>query len=54
MKQLKREKPTGASKHERKNGQKRIENKRQHLKVLVKYIDKDYAQVKKRFRSHPN
>jgi 5'-deoxynucleotidase YfbR-like HD superfamily hydrolase len=48
MKQLKKEKATAADKRERKRQQKRIEEKRQHLKVLVKYLDKDYAQVKNR------
>jgi len=48
VKKLKKQKPTGNDKKERKKDQKRIEGKRQHLKVLVKYLDKDYAQVKKR------
>lgn len=47
LKQLKKEKPSKAGKQERKKEQKRIETKRQHLKVLVKYIDKDYADIKK-------
>ncbi|OHF02950.1 ATPase [Colletotrichum orchidophilum] len=34
-------------KKRRKTFKKDIENKRQHLKVLLKYLDKDYAQVKK-------
>ncbi|KXX79222.1 hypothetical protein MMYC01_205635 [Madurella mycetomatis] len=47
MKELKKTKATKGDKHDRKKEQKRIESKRQHLKVLVKYIDKDYADVKK-------
>jgi hypothetical protein len=47
-KALKREKPSGSDKHERKKQQKQIEAKRRHLKVLIKYIDKDYADIKKR------
>lgn len=46
LKELKKAKPSGADKHERKKQQKRIDGKRQHLKILVKYIDKDYDQVK--------
>ncbi|KAJ9142946.1 AAA family ATPase [Pleurostoma richardsiae] len=46
MKGLRKAKPTGADKRERKKDQKRIEVKRQHLKILIKYIDKDYEQVK--------
>ncbi|KAL2874887.1 hypothetical protein SGCOL_009865 [Colletotrichum sp. CLE4] len=34
-------------KKERKKFKNDIENKRQHLKVLLKYLDKDYAEVKK-------
>jgi hypothetical protein len=48
MKQLKKQKATGSDKRERKKEQKRIDDKRQHLKVLIKYINKDYAQVKNR------
>ncbi len=40
---------TKGDKHERKKQQKRIETQRQHLKVLVQYIDKDYADIKKRY-----
>ncbi|KAK3943231.1 hypothetical protein QBC46DRAFT_361966 [Diplogelasinospora grovesii] len=47
LKELKNEKPSKGDKHERKKEQKRIETKRQHLKVLIKYIDRDYADVKK-------
>ncbi|KAK4121562.1 hypothetical protein N657DRAFT_577644 [Parathielavia appendiculata] len=46
MKELKKAKPAKGDKHERKKEQKRIETKRQHLKVLIKYINKDYADVK--------
>ncbi|KAK1759029.1 hypothetical protein QBC47DRAFT_449698 [Echria macrotheca] len=46
LKELKKTKPKG-DKHARRKEQKRIEQKRQHLKILVQYIDKDYAEVKK-------
>jgi len=46
LKELKKIKVTKGDKHDRKKEQKRIESKRQHLKVLVKYIDKDYADTK--------
>ncbi|KAL2018379.1 hypothetical protein VTK56DRAFT_914 [Thermocarpiscus australiensis] len=46
LKELKKAKAKKGDKHERKKEQKRIELKRQHLKVLVRYIDKDYADVK--------
>lgn len=39
--------PPGANKQERKKEAKRLEEKRQHLRILVKYIDKDYDHVKK-------
>ncbi|KAK3318064.1 cation channel-like protein [Apodospora peruviana] len=45
LKELKKMKPKG-DKRERRKEQKRIDSKRQHLKVLVKYIDKDYADTK--------
>ena len=48
MKELKKAKATKRVKRERKKEQKRIETKRQHLRVLVKYIDKDYADIKNR------
>ncbi|KAK1710313.1 uncharacterized protein BDZ83DRAFT_640589 [Colletotrichum acutatum] len=38
---------TDLNKKERKKFRKDIENKRQHLKVLLKYLDRDYAEVKK-------
>ena len=47
IKELKKAKPPKGSKSERKKEQKRIKLRRQHLKVLVKYIDKDYADTKK-------
>lgn len=40
-------KPPGSDKQERKKEAKRLEEKRQQLKVLVKYIDKDYEHIKK-------
>ncbi|KAL2200201.1 hypothetical protein P885DRAFT_74036 [Corynascus similis CBS 632.67] len=46
MKDLKKTKVTKGSKRSRKKEQKRIKSKRQHLKVLVKYIDEDYADTK--------
>lgn len=49
MKDLKKAKPTKGDKHERRKEQKRIESKRQHLKILIQYIDKDYADIKKRY-----
>lgn len=35
------------TKADRKKEQRHIDTKRQHLKVLVKYVDKDYDDVKK-------
>ncbi|KAI5457132.1 hypothetical protein BGZ63DRAFT_365701 [Mariannaea sp. PMI_226] len=46
-KALKHVKPAGDNKRQRKKNQKRLDDKRAHLKVLLKYIDHDYAQVKK-------
>ncbi|KAK1976612.1 ATPase [Colletotrichum cereale] len=46
-KQLKKTVAAGADKKERKKHKKHIKTKRQHLKVLLKYLDKDYAHVKK-------
>lgn len=48
MKVLKKSQPTSKDKHERKKQAKHIETARKHLKVLVKYLDKDYADIKKR------
>lgn len=39
--------PPGSDKAERKKEGKRLEEKRQHLKILVRYIDKDYEHIKK-------
>lgn len=52
-KTLKKTKATGSSKADLKKEKKRIKTKRRQLRVLVKYIDTDYADVKKRsaFRS---
>ena len=47
LKELKKVKPSKGDKHERRKEQKRIDSKRQHLKILIQYIDKDYADVKK-------
>ncbi|KAK2052367.1 ATPase [Colletotrichum caudatum] len=46
-KQLKKTVVVGADKKERKKHKNHIKTKRQHLKVLLKYLDKDYAHVKK-------
>ncbi|KAK0663456.1 hypothetical protein QBC41DRAFT_24026 [Cercophora samala] len=46
LKDLKRRKIKGG-KRDQKKEQKRLEDKRKHLKVLIKYLDKDYAEVKK-------
>lgn len=40
--------PTGKTRKERKKVQAWIDEKRSHLKILIKYLDKDYAQTKKR------
>ncbi|GKT44370.1 ATPase family AAA domain-containing protein 3A [Colletotrichum spaethianum] len=45
--QLKKTAIVGTDKKERKKHKKHIKTKRQHLKVLLKYLDKDYAHVKK-------
>ena len=45
---LKKLKASKGDKHERKKEQKRIKTTHQHLKVLIKYIKKDYADVKNR------
>lgn len=39
--------PAGDTRKERKKNQKRLDEKRAHLKVLLKYLDHDYANVKK-------
>ncbi|KAK6221246.1 ATPase [Colletotrichum tabaci] len=46
-KKLKKTAAVGADKKERKKQKKHIKTKRQHLKVLLKYLDKDYAHIKK-------
>ena len=45
---LKKLKASKGDKHERKKEQKRIETTRQHLKVLIKFVKKDYADIKNR------
>ncbi len=45
---LKKLKASKGDKHERKKEQKRIKTTHRHLKVLIKYIKKDYADVKNR------
>lgn len=49
LKQLKKQvkSPSATDKQERKKEVKWLEEKRLHLKVLVKYIDKDYEHIKK-------
>lgn len=49
MKALKKTTVSGLTKKDRKREEKRIDTKRRHLKVLVKYIDQDYAEVKRRY-----
>ncbi|OBR12822.1 ATPase [Colletotrichum higginsianum IMI 349063] len=46
-KKLKKMPAVGADKKDRKKQKKHIKTKRQHLKVLLKYLDKDYAHIKK-------
>ncbi|KAB5523822.1 cation channel-like protein [Coniochaeta sp. 2T2.1] len=44
---LKEQKPSGGSKRQRKKERVHLKSKQQHLKVLVRYLDTDYADVKK-------
>lgn len=46
LKHLKRAKPAGEDRKERKKNGTRLESKRKQLKVLIKYLDKDYAKTK--------
>ncbi|KAL3293147.1 AAA family ATPase [Colletotrichum asianum] len=46
-KKLKKQEPKSSEKKARKKQQKHIDDKRMHLKVLLKYLDKDYAHIKK-------
>ncbi|TDZ48411.1 26S proteasome regulatory subunit 4 [Colletotrichum trifolii] len=46
-KELRDVEPDGADRKERKKQQKHIDTKRAHLKVLIKYLDKDYDKIKK-------
>ncbi|RCI08865.1 hypothetical protein L249_4982, partial [Ophiocordyceps polyrhachis-furcata BCC 54312] len=46
VKQLRLTKPTGGDKKDRKKMKTRIRDKRKHLKVLIAYLDEDYAKVK--------
>ena len=48
MRSLKKVKPETHNKRDRKKEKQRIETKRQHLKVLLKYVDKDYAEIRNR------
>lgn len=45
LKHLKKARPAGDDRKERKN-RVRLENKQKHLKVLIRYLDKDYAKIK--------
>jgi hypothetical protein len=40
--------PEGKNRKERKRVQKWMDLKRRHLRVLIQYLDTDYAQTKKR------
>ncbi|EEY22350.1 conserved hypothetical protein [Verticillium alfalfae VaMs.102] len=46
-KELKTSEPPGETKRARQKARKHAKEKRRHLKVLLGYLDKDYAQVKK-------
>ncbi|KAI8717521.1 AAA domain-containing protein [Fusarium sp. LHS14.1] len=46
LRALKQAKPAGESKKARKKNQVRLDDKRKHLKVMIKYIDKDYETTK--------
>ena len=53
MKSLKGLEPEAKTSKERKKMEKWIESKRRHLKVLIRYLDKDYSHVKKRLPPSP-
>ncbi|UNI20441.1 hypothetical protein JDV02_006528 [Purpureocillium takamizusanense] len=46
LKHLKKAEAAGDDKKERQKNRARLENKMEHLKMLIKYLDKDYAKVK--------
>ena len=46
LRKLKHLDPAGETSKERKKYQKRLDDKREHLRTLVKYLDKDYADIK--------
>ncbi|KAJ4194865.1 hypothetical protein NW755_002285 [Fusarium falciforme] len=46
LRALKQAKPAGETKKARKKNQVRLDDKRKHLKVMIKYIDKDYETTK--------
>ncbi|KAJ4159103.1 uncharacterized protein LMH87_008019 [Akanthomyces muscarius] len=50
-KHLKNTKPTGDSKRERSKNAKKLDLKIMHLKVLLKYLRKDYAEIKRQVDS---
>lgn len=48
MNNLKELEPEGDSRKERRKVQKWIDEKRRHLRILIKYLDTDHAETKKR------
>ncbi|KAF5025924.1 hypothetical protein F66182_1959 [Fusarium sp. NRRL 66182] len=46
LKALRQAKPAGESKKTRKKNKERLEEKRKHLKVMIKYLDSDYESTK--------
>ncbi|KAG5979902.1 hypothetical protein E4U55_004646 [Claviceps digitariae] len=46
LRSLKEVEPAGKNRRDRRRNQHRLDQKRKELKVLVKYLDKDYAKVK--------
>ncbi|KAG5950093.1 hypothetical protein E4U53_005493 [Claviceps sorghi] len=47
LKNLKELEPAGKHSRDRRRNQRRLDEKRKELKVLIKYLDKDYAKVKR-------
>ena len=45
---LKEQKPAGSNDKQRKKERAYLKSKQQHLKVLIRYLDADYTDVKKR------
>ncbi|PHH92424.1 hypothetical protein CDD83_7493 [Cordyceps sp. RAO-2017] len=46
LRHLKKARPAGEDKKERRKNRTRLKSKRKQLKVLIKYLDKDYAKIK--------